>query len=122
MNPKVRVALAFIEDNLGRDVYVAEVAERVGLSSSRLCHLFKSELAMPVTQYLTKARLEKACELLETSFKQIKEIGFEVGYNDPAYFEREFKKTYDLSPLQYRANYLALLGQKKSRQDNRRIL
>lgn len=92
MNPKVRFAISFVDENLHRDIYVAEIAHLVSLSRSRFCHRFKSEVGMPLTQYLKKARIEKPCELLETSSKQIKEIGFEVGYNDPTHFEREFKR------------------------------
>jgi AraC family transcriptional regulator of arabinose operon len=68
VNPKVRFAVAFIERNLDRDIYVEEVAQRVKLSPSRFCHLFKSETGVPFIQYLREARLEKACELLETTF------------------------------------------------------
>ncbi len=113
MNPKVRIAISFVDENLHRDIYVAEVANTVGLSRSRFCHLFKSEVGIPLIQYLKKARLEKARGLLVTSFASAKAIGAEVGYNDPTYFEREFKKTYGLTPLQRRARYLAGLAVKK---------
>ena len=60
MNPKVRAAIAFVDDNLHRDIYVAEVAHHVTLSRSRFCHLFKSEVGMPLIQYLKKARMGKS--------------------------------------------------------------
>lgn len=49
MNPKVRVAVSFLDDNLHREIYAAEVARVVRLSRSRLYHLFKSELGIPIT-------------------------------------------------------------------------
>jgi AraC family transcriptional regulator of arabinose operon len=79
MNPKVRAAVSFLEKNLHRAIHLAEVSQLVRLSHSRLSHLFKSEVGMSLTQYVKKARMEKACELLETSFKQAKEISVEVG-------------------------------------------
>jgi len=70
-------------------------------------------------QYLKNARMKKARQLLETSFQSIKAITIECGYNDPAHFEREFKKAYNLTPLQYRTEHLAsfLLGQSKKQKE-----
>lgn len=102
MNPKVHVAISYVDDNLHRDIYVAEVAGLVTLSRSRFCHLFKSEVGMPLIQYLKKARLERACQILQTSLSPVKAVAADVGYNDPTHFEREFKKLYGSTPLQYR--------------------
>ena len=110
MNPKVRVAIHFIERNLHRDIYVAELAQLLRLSPSRFCQLFKSEVGMPFTQYLKNARLGNARKLLEESSMPVKLIAFGVGYKDPAHFEREFKKTYGVTPSQYRAHYLARIA------------
>ena len=112
MCPKIRAAVSFVEANLHRDIYVTEVAQQVRLSRSRLPHLFKGELGMPLTQYLKSIRMEKACQLLQLSFQSVKAIAVEVGYNDAAHFEREFKKVYGSTPLQYRANY-CLVGSKE---------
>lgn len=113
MNPKVRFAISFIDDNLHRKIYVAEVAHLVGLSRSRFCHLFKSEAGMPLMQYLKKARMEKARRTLQTSFAPVKAVAAEVGYNDPTHFEREFKKAYASTPSQFRAEHLARKAVKK---------
>lgn len=106
MNSKVRVAVRFIEDNLHRDMYVDEVSQFVGLSRSRFCHLFKSEVGMPFTQYVKQRRMVKASRLLETTFEPIKAIAYEVGYNNPDYFESEFKKVYGLTPSEYRVKHV----------------
>ena len=110
MNPLVRVAINFIDGNLHRDIYLAEVTDLVKLSPSRFSHLFKSEVGMPFSQYLKKARLEKARKLLEETPKSVKLITFSVGYKDPDYFDREFKKAYGVTPSQYRADYLARIA------------
>jgi two-component system response regulator YesN len=113
MNPKVRVAITFIDDNLHREIYVAEVAHMVGLSQSRFCYLFKGETGMPLIQYLKQARMEKARRTLRTSFAPVKTVAAEVGYNDPTHFEREFKKAYGSTPSQFRAEHLARKAVKK---------
>jgi len=66
--------------------------------------------------------MEKARELLETSFERVKAIAVEVGYDDPTYFEREFKKAEGLTPSQYRAAYLARMAAKKLLNNKRKIL
>lgn len=53
-------------------------------------------------QYLENMRLKKARELLESSPLSISDIAMMVGYNDPNYFARSFKKVYDLTPREYR--------------------
>lgn len=110
VNPKVRLVVRFAEDNLHRDLYVDEVAQLVRLSRSRFCDLFKSELQMSFTQFLKKKRLEKGRLLLETSFESIKSIAFQIGYNDPTRFERDFKKAYGSTPSELRTEYLAQLN------------
>lgn len=120
MNPKVRVAVSFVDNNLHRDIYIAEVANIVGLSRSRFCHLFKSEVGLSLIQYLKKARMEKARQILQTSFAPIKAVAVDVGYNGPTHFEREFKKVYGSTPLQYRAAHLARV-KKKEAKENRTI-
>jgi two-component system response regulator YesN len=122
MNPKVRVAISLIDNNLHRDIYIAELAQLVRLSPSRLSYLFKGEVGMPFTQYMKKARLEKGRQLLETSFEPVKAIALQVGYNDPTHFERDFKKAYGSTPTQYRAEYLAALRcRAKSQPKNKMI-
>ena len=110
MNPKVRVAISFIEGNLQRAIYIDELAQLVRLSSSRFSHLFKGEVGMPFTQYLKKARLGNARKLLEESAMPVKFIALGVGYKDAAHFEREFKKAYGVTPSQYRADKLARIA------------
>src|SRR5713101_3089002 len=105
MSPLVRVAINFIDGNLHRDIYLAEVTDVVKLSPSRFSHLFKSEVGMSFNQYLIKARLEKDRNLLEESLMPVKLIAFEVGYKDSGHFEREFKKASGVTPSQHKADY-----------------
>lgn len=105
MSPKTQVAISFMEDNLHRAISMGEIARLVKLSHSRLCYLFKAEVGLAPSQYLKKVRMEKALELLKTSFLDIKEIAAMVGYNDSTHFMREFKKAYGSTPSQLRAGY-----------------
>jgi transcriptional regulator GlxA family with amidase domain len=80
-----------------------ELAHRVNLSPSRLCHLFKIETGMAPLQYQKALKMEKARHLLETTFLSVKQIMKTVGIRDESHFVRDFKRHYGLSPLAYRA-------------------
>lgn len=69
---------------------------------------------MPLFQYLRRLRLEKARELLEDSFKNVKEIGFAVGMADQTHFTRAFKDKFGLTPSNYRKQHWAKLQSEES--------
>ncbi|HXU37354.1 MAG TPA: AraC family transcriptional regulator [Blastocatellia bacterium] len=107
MNPKVELAISFLQANLHRAITVADIAQSVELSTSRFSGLFKTEVGVSPFQYLKNARLERARKLLETTLLNIKVVAAEVGYNDCSHFMREFKKAYDSTPTEYRDAYLS---------------
>jgi len=107
VNPKVELAISFLQANLHRAITVADIAQSVELSTSRFSGLFKTEVGVSPFQYLKNARLERARKLLETTLLNIKVVAAEVGYNDCSHFMREFKKAYDSTPTEYRDAYLS---------------
>jgi AraC-like DNA-binding protein len=92
--------------DLSREVSLNDVAQSLNLSASRLRHLFKAEMGLSPARYLKARRLKEAKELLETSFLNVKQVMLKVGYNHRAHFVGEFKKSYGLSPSQYRVQFL----------------
>ena len=84
---------------------MSEMAQIVNLSPSRLRYLFKKEIGVAPAHYLRAFRLEQAKELLETTFLSVKEIIRSVGINDQSHFIREFKKSYGVTPAQYRLSH-----------------
>lgn len=105
MDRRVKKVLEIIEEKLQEKLQVDDLSQSVNLSPSRLHHLFKSELGMPVVQYIKAKRLKQAKELLETSFLTVKEITIRAGFNDESRFVQDFKKAYGLTPAQYRHHY-----------------
>ncbi len=61
---------------------------------------------MSFSDYLTYARMRKSKELLKNPYLSIKEISYQLGYTDPNYFTRVFKKEMDVSPTTYRKHCL----------------
>ena len=109
MNPKAQAVFEFMEANFHRKLRISELARSVYLSHSRLDYLFRMEFGMSPSQYLKLLRMQKACELLKTSLQSIKQIASMVGYNDDSHFMRDFKKTYGVTPTQYRMRKLELV-------------
>ena len=65
-------------------------------------------------QYLKLIRMQKAEQLLLSTFLSVKEIMNRVGISNESYFSREFKRTFGLAPLQYR-NSIERRGKKQAR-------
>ena len=89
-------------NNLHQQWTVKGMAKICEISMPHLQKLFKANTGMSPIMYLRNLRLEKARELLVTTFKQIKEIRLEVGMINESHFTRDFKKKYGVTPTVYR--------------------
>jgi AraC-like DNA-binding protein len=98
MDPRIAHVASFIRNNYHRRLTLTEMADKVNLSRWRLCHLFKESMGTSPERYLTKVRLEKARQLLETEFLTVKEVMNRVGMSDASYFARSFKSAYGVTP------------------------
>ena len=94
-----------MRDDVRGELSLGEFAQSVNLSVWRLCHIFKSDVGMPPIRFLRQLRMERAKDLLESSFLSVKEIAFQVGLNDESHFVRDFKSTYGYSPALYRSRF-----------------
>ena len=101
-NPKVEMVLAYIQEHCFGAFSLEEVSGSFNLSTSRLRHVVKTATGLPVSLYVKHLRLEKARELLASTFLSVKEIMVRVGCNDPSHFIRDFKAVYGMSPSRYR--------------------
>lgn len=92
----------YIRAHFQKQLTLEEAAEHVELSPYYVSKLFKDKSGMTFIDYVTEVRITEAKrEMLDPS-KSLKEICFNVGYKDPNYFSRVFKRKVGLSPSQYR--------------------
>lgn len=98
----VRKALEYIRMNYSRKIAIAEIAHQIGLDRSYLYSLFQEYVNTSPQDYLIRFRMEKACELLQTTSLSIGSIACSVGYEDPLLFSKVFKKAKGLPPREYR--------------------
>ena len=91
--------------NLQHQWTIRELAKIANLSEPHLWRLFKAEIKTSPIACVRELRLEKARELLETTFTHINIIGYEVGIPSGSHFARDFKKKYGMTPTEYRTQY-----------------
>ncbi len=106
----VNRAKNYIQENYAREISLDEVSREVNVSPYYFSKLFKAEAGVNFIDYLTRIRIDRARVLLEDPGIPIKEIGMEVGYMDPNYFSRIFKKQTSMSPREYREQCIASRG------------
>ncbi|WP_172840489.1 response regulator [Virgibacillus phasianinus] len=94
-------AKTYIQNHYQSAITLEETASFVNLSPNYFSNLFKQEIGETFIDYLTKVRLQKAKELIEENLYSLKEISYMVGYKDPNYFSRVFKKYYHDSPKRF---------------------
>jgi AraC-like DNA-binding protein len=94
--------LAYIEENLAQPLSHALLARVASLSPSRFHFLFRAALRVAPYEYVQKLRLKKAQQLLIRSDLPISQIAREVGHPDAYHFSRTFRRSFGMSPLQYR--------------------
>ena len=98
----VKRALAYFHQHYAQPLSRAEIAHAIGVSGSYLSEIFRKELGISPWEYLNRYRIKLAKELLHQTNKSITAIAFEVGFDDPAYFNRVFRKLVGQSPGHYR--------------------
>lgn len=109
MNGRIFYLRKQIVLDLQRDWTINRLAKEINISKSQLVKLFQIEFELSPVQYVRNLRLEKACDLLETTFLRVKEVAFVVGIGDQSHFVRDFKKKYDLTPTEYRNRHFEKL-------------
>lgn len=92
----------YIIEHSHEDISLDALAKKVDLSPIYISKMFKEKLGVNYIDFLTECRIEKAKKLMGNPEKSIKEITFEVGYHDPNYFSKVFKKVAAVSPNSYR--------------------
>lgn len=92
----------YITANLKEDINLKDTAAKFNLSPYYFSRTFKKVFGYNFSDYLNLIRINRAKELLKDASLSVKEIGYLVGYNDPNYFSKVFKKYEGITPTEYR--------------------
>ncbi|MGO2266275.1 MAG: helix-turn-helix domain-containing protein, partial [Vagococcus salmoninarum] len=105
-NETILPMIQYIHSHAFEDINLDSLADFMHLNKNYLCQLFKKEVGMTYIAYLNQFRIEQAKLFLRTTTDKLAVIAEKVGYKDPAYFRRIFKKTTGISPHHYRQTYV----------------
>ena len=100
--PALAAALAFAHERLDKPLRVGQLARRARLSPFQFDQRLRQLFGLSAGQYLTRARIERACDLLRRGSAAISEVALACGYADQAAFTRQFHKSVGLTPRAYR--------------------
>jgi AraC-like DNA-binding protein len=93
----------FIHAHSDEELSLTKVAKFVNISPNYLSEKFKEVTGVNFVGYIARARIEKACDLLQDRELRISEVAFAVGFQSLSQFNRVFKKLTGKSPSAYRA-------------------
>jgi two-component system response regulator YesN len=95
-------AMAYIEEHLGQDVGLQQVARHVHLHPNHLSEVFKKETGITFGDFVTRQKIRRAMDILSVSPAKVSEVAARVGYEDVKYFSQIFKKYTGKTPSEFR--------------------
>ncbi|MDO5518995.1 MAG: AraC family transcriptional regulator [bacterium] len=97
----VTIAMEYIQKNYTQEISLSEISQYVGLSPQHFSKIFKETTNYSYVEWVNDLRIGKAQEIMKQEDCTIKEVCFLVGFQDPNYFSRIFKKRVGISPTEY---------------------
>lgn len=94
--------IAYVNENLHTDIDVAAIAKTYGFTPNYFRTLFKRATRLTPYDYIQRKRIDKSKVKLDLTSDSVQDIAFQVGFNDPYYFSKVFKKTVGMTPSEYR--------------------
>jgi len=113
----VQEAVTYINENYRSGITIKTLANMANMSESNFYAVFKKQMGISPIAYLNNYRLSIAIDKLIDTSDTIKEISLSVGVTDPLYFCRLFKKTYGMTPREYRYLYQTRCDSQQMTQD-----
>ncbi|MEC0227744.1 response regulator [Paenibacillus alba] len=104
--PEIRTVQRMIEEKYSTSFRMSDLAKEVNFTEPYLSSLFKKETGETMIDYMIRIRMKKARELLKDANVKIYEVADAIGYSDPNYFAKLFKKIEGIYPQEYRKRYI----------------
>ena len=114
LDERIESILKYIEENYRDELTLEDLAHNFGFNYNYLSTWFAQHMKGGFSDHLNRLRIQKACELLNTTDIPISQAGMEVGYSDHSYFSRVFRKYTGKTPSEWRrAGHLDKQGDRK---------
>jgi AraC family transcriptional regulator of arabinose operon len=105
LDARIQAACQLLTDQLARDLSLEQVAAEVCLSPSRLAHLFREQIGVNLLRWREDQRIILAKHMLQSTATPVSAIAARVGYDDPLYFSRVFRKRVGVAPTEFRRSH-----------------
>jgi two-component system, response regulator YesN len=100
--------ITYINSHYAENLTLDQLSSMCVLSPTYISKIFKTHLDTNFIDYVSSVRIKVAKRLIKNSELSLKEISNEIGYVDPNYFTRVFKKYEGMTPSEYRSDYYGL--------------
>lgn len=101
----IEKAKQYIKNHYTENIKLEDISQYAAVSKNYFCAVFKKKTGLTIWEYLTNIRMEKAKELILNFPLKNYEIASKIGYDDPAYFGRLFKRYTGFNPSEYKEKY-----------------
>ncbi|HCA30295.1 MAG TPA: AraC family transcriptional regulator [Ruminococcaceae bacterium] len=97
---------AYIHEHYSESLTIPSLAAQSGVNKNRVAYVFYKYAGMGPGDYILQYRLKRAQELLMVSRAPLRELAQAVGFNDPFYLSKAFKKQFGISPSEFRKQFI----------------
>lgn len=104
---RLNTVFLFIENNYQNKIRLHEIASLIGLSEAAFSRFFSKSMRTPFFSYLNEYRIQQVCKLLQEKDISVSDASCLCGFESLPYFHRQFQKYKNISPLQYKKQYLS---------------
>ena len=94
--------ITYMKDNLTDSFKLEDLATIAGMSASHYSAVFREKVQSSPINFFTFLKIQEACRLLENTQLRIKDVAYQIGYNDPYHFSRVFANVMGTSPRNFR--------------------
>ncbi|MFL5746708.1 MAG: AraC family transcriptional regulator [Niastella sp.] len=96
-------AILYMQEHINENISLQDLSSHYNYSASRFSSLFKQKTGYAPIDYFIQMKMQKASQQLDFSTNSVKDIALSMGFDDPYYFSKRFRKIIGLSPKQYRS-------------------
>jgi len=104
LDPRILEAMHYLSIHMRKTVQIEELSRSIGISPSRLSHLFKEQTGLSIIDALNQMRIRQAALLLKHTNRSASEVAYEVGFHNYNHFINQFRKWFGTNPSGFRKN------------------
>lgn len=99
-------AIMFLKEKVEENLSLEEVSAHLHMSTTYFSRLFKKRIGQSPINYFILLKIQRGCQYLDFTSMTIRDVAFQIGYEDPYYFSRVFKRVMGMSPKNYRSEHM----------------